>query len=283
MIEVSHTKPTAPELSPVFVFGADHSGTTILYRMLAYHRHLTWFSQFSLRRGQIPGRSRRPVVDRLDRRLRFRLHPWTKEDSRLARLFVPYPGEEGTIWTYLLEDGATDAARIRSHLTAFSKRFGGRRVLAKRPAFYQHLDLLSTAFPRASYVHIVRDGRPVALSLRAKALETKRRGDGERDEAGSALEAAARRWVEVLDRADQAPGIDMIEVRYEDLCSDVHATIRAVLRHLRLDLDSFAFQRCPPKLSSRNSHWVNGATASELRLISQIESDQLARRGYRST
>ena len=50
-------------MSPVFVFGVDHSGTTILYRMLAYHPDLTWFSQFSLRRGEIPGRRRRPIAD----------------------------------------------------------------------------------------------------------------------------------------------------------------------------------------------------------------------------
>ena len=75
MSRTGDTCPAAPEMSPVFVFGADHSGTTILYRMLAYHPDLTWLSQFSLRRGEIPGRRRRPAADRLDPMLRVRAAP----------------------------------------------------------------------------------------------------------------------------------------------------------------------------------------------------------------
>ena len=93
---------TRSEMSPVFVFGADHSGTTILYRMLAYHPALTWLSQFSLRRGEIPGRGRRPMADRLDPVLRSVRHPWRKETTRLRHWLVPQPGEEATIWAYLL-------------------------------------------------------------------------------------------------------------------------------------------------------------------------------------
>ncbi len=265
--------------SPVFVFGADHSGTTILYRMLAYHRDLTWLSQFSLRGGEIPGRSRRPANDRLDGLLRVMPHPWRKESPRFRRLFVPEPGEEGAVWNHLLEGEGVSTERLHDHLTAFSARHGGRRVLAKRPSFYRHLDLLRAAFPGARFVHIVRDGRPVALSVRAKAVSVARCEGGPPD-PDDALRAAARFWLEVLGRADQLSADERIEVRYEDLCADVHGTIRSILRHVALDLDPFPFQRCPATLSSRNSAWVERASARELEEVSRIQSAALIRRGY---
>ncbi len=276
---MSDASSATPATSPVFVFGADHSGTTILYRMLAYHRDLTWLSQFSLRGGEIPGRSRRPANDRLDGPLRVMPHPWRKESPRLRRLIVPHPGEEGAIWDHLLEGEGTSAERVRAQLAAFSARHGGRRVLAKRPSFYRHLELLRAAFPGARFVHIVRDGRPVALSVRAKEVTVARRKGGSPD-PGDALRAAARFWLEVLDRADRLSADERIEVRYEDLCTDVHGTIRSILRHAALDVDSFPFKRCPSTLSSRNSAWIDGASARELEEISRIQSAALIRRDY---
>lgn len=276
---MSSASVATPAPSPVFVFGADHSGTTILYRMLAYHRDLTWLSQFSLRGGEIPGRSRRPANDWLDGPLRVLPHPWRKESTRLRRLFVPHPGEEGAIWDHLLEGDRAGVERVQAHLTAFSARHGGRRVLAKRPAFYRHLDLLRAAFPGARFVHIVRDGRPVALSVRAKEVGVARREGGSPDQ-DDALRAAARFWLEVLGRADQLSAEERIEVRYEDLCADVHGTIRSILRRLVLDVDSFPFRRCPSTLSSRNSAWIDRASARELEEVSRIQSAALIGRGY---
>ena len=157
-----------PELSPVLVFGAPHSGTTILYRMLAYHPDLTWFSQLSLGNGEIPGRRTRPGARLLDVEFRRIPHRWQKEESRLRRLVVPLPSQETTIWKYLLEDEKTEAERVRSCLASFSERLGGRRIVAQWPDFYRFLDLLQSACPDALYVHIVRDGRPLAFSIREK-------------------------------------------------------------------------------------------------------------------
>ena len=91
-------------MDPVFLFGVDHSGTTVAYRMLAYHPDLAWFSQFTLRDGTIPGRPRRPGAGLLEPRLRFVPHAWDKGDPAWRRWLGPRPGEEGQIWDYLLAD-----------------------------------------------------------------------------------------------------------------------------------------------------------------------------------
>ena len=60
----------------------------------------------------------------------------------------------------------------------------------------------------------------------------------------------------------------------------MHSTIRAILGHAALDVDSFPFRRCPAQLESRNSYWVADAPAGDLEEISRIQADQLIRHGY---
>jgi hypothetical protein len=187
---------------------------------------------------------------------------------------VPRPGEARTVWASLLDDEPPEADRVRETLTAFSRRHGRRMVLAKWPEFHQSLDVLGEAFPQAHFVHIVRDGRPIALSLRPKFERIL-----DQDEA---LQAAARHWVDALTRTDAAREIDVLEVRYEDFCSDVYGTIRMVLDHAGLDVDAFPFYRCPPVLSNRNGRHLDAASAGELEEISSIQRDVLSRHGYRS-
>jgi Sulfotransferase family len=256
----------------VFLFGAAHSGTTILYRMVAYHPELAWPSQFSLRAGEVAGRRRVPGANRLDRRLRAIPHRWRKGESGLARRLAPRPGEARTIWEFLLEDAATSPDRVRSVLTVLSRRLGGRRVVAKLPAFHQHLDLLGDAFPQARFVHIVRDGRAVAVSLRPKFERTL--------DADGALEAAARHWVEVLEQAERSADPALLQVRYEDFCADVHGMIRATIRHAGLDAESFPFSRCPRTLSNRNDRRLAAASGQELARVSRIQDRLLRRHGY---
>ena len=260
---------------PVFVLGVDHSGTTILYRMLAHHPDLIWLSQFSLRGGEIPGRPGRRAAGLRDSLMRRVPHPWTKEDSGLVRRLVPHPGEEPAVWAYLLEDEGASAERLRETLAAFSARHGNRRLLAKRPAFTRHLPLLRDAFPRAAFVHIVRDGRAVALSLRGKELKRRPELD-----PGGALEHSARFWVETLERIDATPGIEPIGLRYEDFCEDVHGSLRSVLERAGLDAGRFPFERVPERLEVSNSRWTADADPGELERVTAIEAELLGRHGY---
>ncbi len=158
--------------SPTFILGAAHSGTTILYRMFALHPEVLWFSQFSLRSGEIAGRWSLPFNDPIDRALRqFTRHDWQKVSSRRLQWIVPTPSEARNVWKDLLDrSGTTDerAAHMRWCVRSFCARRGRRRFVAKWPGFYRDIPVLSAAFPSARFVHIVRDGRPVALSVRHK-------------------------------------------------------------------------------------------------------------------
>ena len=147
-------------------------------------------------------------------------------------------------------------------------------MLAKLPPpdFSRYLEPVQTALPGALFVHIVRDGRPVSFSLRPKFEP--------RLDAPSALLAAARHWVATLDRVHAARETDLLEVRYEDLCEDVHGVIRTILDRAVLDPEAFPFGRCPSRLSQTNSRWVDQATPRELEEVSEIQREQLNRFGY---
>jgi hypothetical protein len=267
--------------------------------MLAYHPELAWFSQFSLRGGEIRGRSRIPGAALLDSQLRSIPHRWQKQKPRFRRPpLTPRPGEAQTIWADLINDGREFASveeledpvpgsggprragatietdRLRSCLSGFSEQFESRRVLAKLPPpdFYRFLEPLQAALPGALFVHIVRDGRAVSFSLRPKF---ERRLD-----ARGALLAAARHWVVAVDRVHAAREADVLEVRYEDLCDDVHGVIRVILDRAALDPDAFPLHRCPSRLSPTNSRWVDRATPRELEEVSEIQHEPLSRFGY---
>ena len=97
---------------------------------------------------------------------------------------------------------------------------------------------------------------------------------------GDALLAAARFWTRVLEHAAKLSPAELIEVRYEDFCSDVRGTLGTILHGLDLESDSFPFRRCPATLSSRNSYWLERASTPELAAISKIQAEQLTRHGY---
>jgi hypothetical protein len=69
-------------------------------------------------------------------------------------------------------------------------------------------------------------------------------------------------------------------VRYEDLCEDVHDMLRIILSHAGLDIQSFPFYRCPPRLSNRNGPWIDAASSRELARVTQLQHELLMRHGY---
>ena len=91
---------------PLFVLGTFHSGTSILYRMLARHPDVAWFSQFSVRDGSIPGRRRLPLYRLIDRTSRLIYGDRWGESRAEERGHRSRPTEGQTIWLYLIPEMA---------------------------------------------------------------------------------------------------------------------------------------------------------------------------------
>ena len=137
-------------------------------------------------------------------------------------------------WFALWEIAAPDVRRldcadaVRALFAAYAATRGKPRYADKTPHYVSHLSLLAARFPEARFVHVVRDGRDVALSL----LEVPWGPD--------TIEEAALHWRRrVLEgRAAGLPGNRYREVRYEALVADPERELRTLSAWLEFEYDA---------------------------------------------
>lgn len=108
---------------------------------------------------------------------------------------------------------------------AYADREQKQSVGDKTPAFVGHIPLLAASFPTAKFVHIVRDGREVAMSLIERPQPPNRLADSALYWARQ-VTAARATGATIPDRYE--------EVRYEDLLEDPEAELRRLCRFIGL-------------------------------------------------
>lgn len=270
-------------IRPVGVIGAGHSGTTIVYRMLALHPDATWFSQYSqLALTGPPGL--RTAAAALDGALRRRFpHDWKKvQRSSGWRRGVPTPIEGAGLWDGVF--GGEPAAevsvlRIRSIVDAACAAAGRRAIVVKPPGRYRSrcAPLISEAYPRSAYLHVARDGRAVALSVLQKWTR------GARRERTALLTNASDHWRRALRQIrEYEQDLPVETIRYEALCADVHGQLRRALTFAGLDADRFPYHSVPSTLTSTNAARLKRAGSDELAALDRLLADDLQRYGYAS-
>lgn len=214
----------------LFVVGCPRSGTTLLQRMLDSHAELAVANDthFLVRAldGLDPMGPLALTGELVDRVVGYR---------RFPRLGVP----EATA-RRLAEGSPTYAAFVAALYDRFALDHGKPLGGEKTPDFVQRLPVLHHLFPQAPVVHIVRDGRDVALSVLDWAHESK--GPGRfalwREEP-VAVAALWWRSFTVAGRRDAAatPGLRYREVVYERLAADPEPELRAVSAFAGLAFD----------------------------------------------
>jgi hypothetical protein len=260
---------------PTYIYGTAHSGTTILYRLLALHPDFAWFSQYSCRDGTVPGRRSLPLAHGADRVLRLlTTHDWHKERRGLRRRVVPRPGESHGILLYVVSAPTRHeaASRLRRLVDAECRRLGRTAFVAKPLPMIGNLDVLQAAHPSARLIHIVRDGRAVAASIKDKFM---RSGES----SGEGVAQAASRWLEVLDEVERLE-LPVMTVRYEDLCADVHGWVHRALEHAGVDAERFPYTGIPQRLTVTNQRRLQELSSSELEAVQAAQAAALERLGY---
>jgi hypothetical protein len=269
---------------PFFVVGAHRSGTTLLRFMLSSHPrlYLPPESEFiPALFGRYPTRSlnRRRARRNLDSIFRLRFaREWRGDPPRIDEL-VP----EG--------DAVTPARLVDALYTAYADQHGAARWGDKTPTYTSHIDLLHRIFPKASFIHLIRDGRDVAVSV----LDTW----GRRSHVD--LVFAAMTWKRrVRDARRSADRLDpdaYLELRYEELVAEPEQQLRRVCRFLgedfhpaMLDFQRTAKESVPeggfhdavrnPLSSGRVERWRNEMSDRDLRTYEAVAGPALAELGY---
>jgi hypothetical protein len=196
----------------LFIIGSPRSGTTLLQVLLASHPQvastveLTLFDQY--------------------------LAPFVKAWEREKAVMREYGFRRGlpAVW---------DEAELEQFLRDFLERaYRGvlerfpecTRLLDKNPVYSLHVHLIKRMLPTARFLHIIRDGRDVAASLKAAT------GLGFRLET---FAAAGVMWRDHVNAAREAAvyGADYLEVRYEDLVRDPMPRYQEILAFCGLNAE----------------------------------------------
>ena len=114
---------------------------------------------------------------------------------------------------------------VRAIFRLYAERHAKPRWGDKTPGYALHLDAIRRLLPESRFVHLIRDGRDVAVSVRGLWF-SRERGVGE----------IARDWRErILAARTQGQGAeDYLEVRYEDLVTEPGRELERVCRFVDL-------------------------------------------------
>jgi hypothetical protein len=217
----------------VFIVGCARSGTTLLQRMLDAHPDLAvihethWIPKwYERRKGVTPeGLATPELVRRLAEYHRFA--GWRIGREELERLVangepVPYP------------------SFVAGFFDLYGKERGKRLVGDKTPRYVRNLPTLHELWPGARFVHLIRDGRNVALSATnwRKSYKLARRFPTWREDPTTTA-AVWWEWLVRLGRQDGNPlGPNLYhEVRYESLVSEPAKACQKLCSFLGLPYD----------------------------------------------
>ncbi len=238
MTDPSHSHPSTSAASrgrnaePVFVVGMNGSGTTMLLDSLGRHRALYAFPQETRLIPHLYAR-RAQFGDLQDDGSFLRL--W----DEVRRLMV-FRHANGGVEVPLPEDWADYPRDLSAVLDGVFRHFAARqqksRWCEKSPQHAQHLQALAALFPRARFVHIIRDGRDCAASFHRRWKRTP--------------ELTMHRWKRVVREARRqgaAVGHDRyLELTYEAFTSEPELWLRRVCAFLGLEFDAAVLQSAQP-------------------------------------
>jgi hypothetical protein len=215
--------PGAGAIFPI-VLGCVRSGTTMLRAILNAHPLLAVAPE-SYFVG--PAIQRRAKYESTDPRGRTLDLDRLLADIAADRSFEDWQLEPTALAEVRDQEPRTVADALLALYVAYAHQHGKPRAGDKTPAHLRYIDLLATSFPRARFVHIVRDGRDVVPSILGMDFGPDRF-------AGGVL------FWEQLVRDGIAGGAGLgpqryREIRYEALVADPEPVIRDVCEFLDLE------------------------------------------------
>jgi hypothetical protein len=196
----------------------------------------------------------------------------------------------------ILEECRSGGDFIRVVMDSVTTRQQMQRWAVYDPDNVQHAERVKRDIPNALFVHIIRDGRDIALSLKKMGGFAPLPWDrGQKD----SLVATSLYWEWMVRKGREHGGKfrgDYIEIRYEDLITNPEATLDRVGSFLDHDLDYGRIQRTGlGRLSETNSsfreegdkeqlnplgRWKERLTREEIAAIEAAVGQSLEENGY---
>jgi hypothetical protein len=214
---------TSPRAYPMpIIVGSPRSGTTLLRLMLDAHPDLT-----------IPPETgflvMRPEPSRAEE----------TEAAAFARCLTSYPPDAPGWADFQLPSDEfarrvgklapfSPAEGFREFYRMYAERIGKPRWGDKTPMYSRHLREIEALLPEARFIHLIRDGRDTAVSLRRQWFSP-----------GSDIATQARFWRDNVrnTRREGAACRHYLEVHYEDLVRDPSTVLKRICTSIELRWD----------------------------------------------
>ncbi len=271
---------------PIFIVGAARSGTTLLRFMLCGHPRIYIPPQSDFIPRLFHSRPRDPMTRRQAIRavsVIFSSRPFIK-DWRAER-------PDAAAFVDSLPD-LRPGTLLDTLYGQYARRHEAERWGDKTPTYTGYMDLIAEIFPTAQFIHIIRDGRDVALST----IQAYRKDIFYVD-----MYFAARSWKERVQKALASAtrlGPDRYyELRYEQLTANPEARLREICEFLG---ETFVPAMTEPqklareRLSAKNVHaavrhppttssvgrFRREMSEADQRLVQAVAGDLLDELGY---
>jgi hypothetical protein len=285
---VENNRSLERKTSPVFVVGCHRSGTNLLYDTLLSA------GGFAIYRGYLPIYKmlipRFGAIDRATSRKQI-IETWLRSKG------FRRSGLEASALAAKLEGSRNGGDFMRIVMDEITQRQNSARWAVYDPDNVLYMPRIKADIPNALFVHIVRDGRDIALSLKKMGGFTpffwNRKPGG--------LRETALYWEWMVRKGrhyGSAIPADYVEVHYEDLVGDPKRTLATLGNFLSHDLDYDRIQNSSlGTLSESNSsfrqeketqpgpmsRWRQSLSAEQVASIEAVVGDCLEESGYALT
>jgi len=268
--------------APVFVIGCSRSGTTLLYHMLLSSGNFAVYRIESM------------IFTLLEPRFRPLSNPRNKREMLDAwyptRLYVRSGLQRDQIEPRIMAECRNGGDFLRIVMEEMCRKQGVERWAETTPEHLLYISRIKQTIPDALIVHVIRDGRDVALSWEKLCQIRPLPWDRTR-----AAMAAGIYWEWIVNKgraSGRKLGGDYIEVRYEDLVQKPAEVLRNLEPFIEHDLD---YQRitqaaigsvAEPNTAFKNeqrspiNRWKSDLSPVELSMLERLVGGTLEELGY---
>jgi len=281
----THSQAGGRSLAPVFVLGCGRSGTTLLYHMLlsagnfaVYRVESNIINLLEPRFGDlsVPGNKHRM------------LEAWYN-----SRLYTLSGLDKEEIAPKIMAECRNGGDFLRIIMTEMCRKQGVQRWADTTPEHILHLHRIKETIPDALIIHIIRDGRDVALSTDKLGYIHRLPWDRRPSKMVCGLYWD---WMVNKGRRDGRDlGHDYTEVHFEELVAKPHETLARLGEFIGQELDYDRIREVGiGSVSAPNSsfgdgkkedfnpagRWRNGFPADELEMFEGLIGRTLEENGY---
>jgi hypothetical protein len=241
---------------PIFLVGAERSGTTMLRLMLSHHPQIAWCNEFEYSVDCIPNTQEFPNLNQY--------YDWL-ETHRIFRK------------TGFQIDKSLDYPQLINSFLYQKKEQTNKPIVGA--TVHRNFDKLLKIWPNARFIHIVRDPRDVARSCIGMGW------------AGNVW-TGVERWLEaeqVWEKLTlEVPEERRLEIQYETLIAEPVQTLKPICEFMGVSFDeamlhyskTTTFSYPDPKLIYQ---WRKKMSDREIQLVELQVGKLLEKRGYQSS